>query len=534
MAADVYEMWLKVSSANRPLNHYELLGLPLFTAEPPVIAEAVEGAIRKVRFHLIGAHAGEARRLLEELEQAKKTLLNATTRRDYETFLRQGGSASPPPVAPPIPSAAPQAAVIPAAMPTAANVPPMAASILAAVPTAPMAAPPYIPAAAPMMATAVPTAPMAMPYGAPSVPMATPMQAAPYGTVPMAQGAPTMAMPVNAGFNPNSSAATNVSYRRRKKAQQKLVMQLVGGSVAALVVLGLYVLFTRNPPQQTVVSKGTSSLVAPPTDEFARPDLSRLNPVKTTAPVEPTVSRPRVQPSQMDSMRAGMSKVMTDDSPPPRRMPDPPKTEMPAETTKTPAKTITPEPKPAAPPPAKVMTKADAKELAEINKSMTAARTALAGNKIKVAETAIDEALFSATADDSTATVERMKALMAANQKFWEAALAGAKALQADEQLKDGDTVVGSVTSVDDKKVMLKIEDKPQAVLFDSPEKAPRNVLILLVEKSLGKGSPEASLAIGGHLLVHPRPDREQVRTILAAAGSAADPLLAELDAMKN
>jgi hypothetical protein len=236
----------------------------------------------------------------------------------------------------------------------------------------------------------------------------------------------------------------------------------------------------------------------------------------------------------MDSMRAGLAKTMTDDSPPPRRMADAPKTEMPAEPAKTPAKTITPEPKTPPTPPVKVMTKADAKELAEINKSMTAVRTALAGNKLKAAETAIDEALFTATADDTSAMIERMKAMMAANQKFWDAVVAGAKSLQADEPLKDGDTVVGSVTSIDDKKVMLKIEDKPQAVLFDTPEKAPRNVLILLAEKSLGKGTPEASLAVGAHLMVHPRPDKEQIRAILTAAGSAADLLLAELDAMKN
>ena len=86
---DPYHAWLGIPQGSRPLNHYQLLGLPLFTAEPPVIAEAAENQLAKIEPYLNGPPAALARRTADEIGQARTLLLNAAARKNYDVQLRQ-------------------------------------------------------------------------------------------------------------------------------------------------------------------------------------------------------------------------------------------------------------------------------------------------------------------------------------------------------------------------------------------------------------------------------------------------------------
>ena len=157
--------------------------------------------------------------------------------------------------------------------------------------------------------------------------------------------------------------------------------------------------------------------------------------------------------------------------------------------------------------------------------------------KLDKALESVDLASLEATADDSNAAVLRVKSLVEANQKFWEAVVTGAKGLTAKEELKNGDEVIGEVVEVDDNKAIVKFEGRNQTVPFKTPEKAAAKLCILLAEKSLGPGSPQANLCVGAYLMSAPAPnaDRELARTKLhGAEANAAAPLLAELDAQAN
>src|SRR5437762_9979366 len=126
---DPYFTWLGIPLGSRPVSHYQMLGLPAFQSEPPVIAEAVEEQMAKVKPHLAGEHAETARRVIEELTQAKSVLLSAASKRTYDAELRS------------------QMGMKPAAQPAQPVARPAAP---AAMPVQPVAAAPIAPAAMPM------------------------------------------------------------------------------------------------------------------------------------------------------------------------------------------------------------------------------------------------------------------------------------------------------------------------------------------------------------------------------------------------
>ncbi len=255
MAADIYETCLGVAPGKRPPNYYELLGLPLFTNEPPVIAEAVDAAKLKLKPFLASSQAMEAQRVLGELELARKILLNAASRKDYEQSLR----------APTAAVSAPTASA-PAALPPQAQAPTAAPPQAAPVQAAPVQAMPV--QAMPMQAVPMQAMPVqAMPVQAVPV-QVMPMQAAPIGAMPMqampvqavpVQGVPMASIPTAGGHIPmatvapptnvnpfggavqaNSSSATKVNYRRKKRNQNALAFQIGGVMLCAALGLGIY------------------------------------------------------------------------------------------------------------------------------------------------------------------------------------------------------------------------------------------------------------------------------------------------------
>ncbi|MBR0192753.1 MAG: hypothetical protein IJQ31_11895 [Thermoguttaceae bacterium] len=102
---DPYHEWLGISPEDRPINHYSLLSLRCFESNSKVIANAADRQMAFVRTFQTGPYAEESQRILNELSQARVTLLNPKKKKEYDAQLRQEQSArqvSLPPLVPPL------------------------------------------------------------------------------------------------------------------------------------------------------------------------------------------------------------------------------------------------------------------------------------------------------------------------------------------------------------------------------------------------------------------------------------------------
>lgn len=84
---DPYLKWLGIRSAERPPNHYALLGLSLFEDDPEVVANAADRQMSHVRTFQVGPHSPWSQRLLNELAAAKLCLLRADRKATYDAQL---------------------------------------------------------------------------------------------------------------------------------------------------------------------------------------------------------------------------------------------------------------------------------------------------------------------------------------------------------------------------------------------------------------------------------------------------------------
>lgn len=128
-----YYKWLGIPLNELPANHYRLLGVSLFEADEDVISNAADRQMAHLRSFQRGKHADDCQRLLNEIAAAKKTLLNAQKRANYDVALRSQ-TAQPAVTIPPAAAAIPQAQPLP---PVSASAPPPRA----AAPPAPRPAP---------------------------------------------------------------------------------------------------------------------------------------------------------------------------------------------------------------------------------------------------------------------------------------------------------------------------------------------------------------------------------------------------------
>jgi WD40 repeat protein len=88
---DAYHKWLGIPKDQRPPTHYQLLGVAFDEQDAEVIEEAAVRQTTHIRAYQIGAHAAECTQLLNEISQARQTLLNPAKRKEYnEKLARQG------------------------------------------------------------------------------------------------------------------------------------------------------------------------------------------------------------------------------------------------------------------------------------------------------------------------------------------------------------------------------------------------------------------------------------------------------------
>src|SRR5262245_22848922 len=84
---DPYHKWLGIPKDQRPPTCYQLLGIAPGETDAEVIDEAAVRQTTHVRAYQIGAHTAECTKLLNEIAQAKLTLLNPAKRKAYDEQL---------------------------------------------------------------------------------------------------------------------------------------------------------------------------------------------------------------------------------------------------------------------------------------------------------------------------------------------------------------------------------------------------------------------------------------------------------------
>jgi hypothetical protein len=84
---DPYHKWLGIPREQQPPSYYRLLGVDPGETDPEVIEEMAIRQTSHVRTYQIGPHAEECRRLLGEIGQAARVLLDPDRRRAYDRRL---------------------------------------------------------------------------------------------------------------------------------------------------------------------------------------------------------------------------------------------------------------------------------------------------------------------------------------------------------------------------------------------------------------------------------------------------------------
>jgi hypothetical protein len=84
---DPYHRWLAIPRDQRPPTYYQLLGIARDETDREVIEEAALRQTSHVRTYQTGPYAQQCQTLLNEIGQAKVTLLHPQKRREYDTHL---------------------------------------------------------------------------------------------------------------------------------------------------------------------------------------------------------------------------------------------------------------------------------------------------------------------------------------------------------------------------------------------------------------------------------------------------------------
>jgi hypothetical protein len=85
---DPYHKWLGISSKDQPPNHYRLLGIDLFEADPDVIDTAANKQMAFVQGCATGPHLALSQKLLNEIAAARLSLLNKAKKAAYDAKLK--------------------------------------------------------------------------------------------------------------------------------------------------------------------------------------------------------------------------------------------------------------------------------------------------------------------------------------------------------------------------------------------------------------------------------------------------------------
>src|SRR6516165_8160610 len=94
---DPYHKWLGIAKGQRPPTHYQILDLTQGEDDAEVIEEAAIRQSTHLRSYQIGPHAAWCTRLLNEISEARTTLLNPAKRKAYNDRLAAQSAPAPQP-----------------------------------------------------------------------------------------------------------------------------------------------------------------------------------------------------------------------------------------------------------------------------------------------------------------------------------------------------------------------------------------------------------------------------------------------------
>jgi cytoskeletal protein RodZ len=97
-AFDPYHLWLQIPKEFRPPTHYQLLGLSVGESNEEVIRQATLMRSAYVRHFQNGPNAADATRILEELADANRVLIDPSLRAEYEAKIKPVAKPTPKPV----------------------------------------------------------------------------------------------------------------------------------------------------------------------------------------------------------------------------------------------------------------------------------------------------------------------------------------------------------------------------------------------------------------------------------------------------
>ena len=90
---DPYHRWLGIPAKDHPPNHYRLLGIDLFEDDSEVIRDAADQRMAHVRTYQLGQRSELSQKILNQLAAARASLLDQTTKAEYDRRLRQVAAA---------------------------------------------------------------------------------------------------------------------------------------------------------------------------------------------------------------------------------------------------------------------------------------------------------------------------------------------------------------------------------------------------------------------------------------------------------
>jgi len=85
---DPYLKWLGIPPKHQPPNHYRLLGIEVFEADPDVIANAADARMTHLKTFSSGKHSELSQQILNEISAARICLLNAQDKAEYDAELK--------------------------------------------------------------------------------------------------------------------------------------------------------------------------------------------------------------------------------------------------------------------------------------------------------------------------------------------------------------------------------------------------------------------------------------------------------------
>ena len=81
---DPYHKWLGIPPGDQPPNHYRLLGVVPFEADPEAIGNAADLRMGFVRTFQVGQHSLLSQQILNEIAAARICLLNPQKKASYD------------------------------------------------------------------------------------------------------------------------------------------------------------------------------------------------------------------------------------------------------------------------------------------------------------------------------------------------------------------------------------------------------------------------------------------------------------------